>query len=250
MTYCLAIRVNEGLVFGSDTRTTAAVDDVRVYNKSHAFDYPGERALVLLSAGNLATTQALVQRLNFDVLSGAPTNLRNAVNLFTAAEYVGAASVGITRSIMQLSQSPADFRVSLILGGQIKGQEPEIYLIYPEGNCISSSAETPFLQIGETKYGKPILDRVIRPDVTLHDAARCAFVSLDATMKSNLSVGPPLDLTFLPHDTLKLTHVRLEVDTDFYRDTKEVWNQAQIAALQSLPRFPWEQAPAQPPPQK
>lgn len=248
MTYCLAIRVNEGLVFGSDTRSTAAVDDVRVYNKSHVFDYPGERTLVMLSAGNLATTQSLVQHLHFDADSGAPMNLRNARNLFAAAEYIGATAVGITRSIMQLSQSNADFRVSLILGGQIKGQEPEIYMIYPEGNCISSSAETPFLQIGETKYGKPILDRAIRPDVTLHDAARCAFVSLDATMKSNLSVGPPLDLTFLPRDTLKLTHVRLEVDTDFYREAKDAWNLAQIGALKALPRFPWEQAPAQPPP--
>jgi putative proteasome-type protease len=241
MTYCLAIRVNEGLVFGSDTRTTAAVDDVRVYNKSHAFDFPGERVLVMLSAGNLATTQSLVQRLQYDVESNAPTNLRNARNLFAAAEYVGATSVGITRSIMQLSQSNADFRTSLILGGQIKGQQPEIYMIYPEGNCITSSLETPFLQIGETKYGKPILDRAIRPDVSLNDAGRCAFVSLDATMKSNLSVGPPLDLTFLPRDTLKLTHMRMEVDTDFYHSAKESWNQAQIAALNGLPRFPWEQ---------
>jgi putative proteasome-type protease len=242
MTYCLAIKVNEGLVFGSDTRTTAAVDDVRVYNKSHAFDYPGERVLVMLSAGNLATTQSLVQRLHYDAESGAPVNLRNARSLFAAAEYVGATSVNITRSIMQLSQSNADFRTSLILGGQIKGQQPEIYMIYPEGNCITSSAETPFLQIGETKYGKPILDRVIRPDVGLNDAARCAMVSLDATVKSNLSVGPPLDLAFLPRDTLKLTHVRLEADTDFYREIKETWNEHQVAALKALPRFPWEQA--------
>ena len=245
MTYCLAIKVNEGLVFGSDTRTSAAVDDVRVYNKSHAFDFPGERVLVMLSAGNLATTQSLVQRLQYDVDSNAPTNLRNVRNLFAAAEYVGATSVGITRSIFQLSQSNADFRVSLILGGQIKDQAPEIYMIYPEGNCITSSLETPFLQIGETKYGKPILDRAIRPDVTLHDAARCAFVSLDATMKSNLSVGPPLDLSFLPRDTLKLTHMRLEVDSDFYHAAKDAWNQAQIAALKALPRFPWEQGAPQ-----
>jgi putative proteasome-type protease len=113
-------------------------------------------------------------------------------------------------------------------------------MIYPEGNCISSSPETPFLQIGETKYGKPILDRAIRPSLGLNDAARCAMVSLDATVKSNLSVGPPLDLAFLPRNTLKLTHLRLDTETPYYRDAKEAWNQAQIAALHALPRFPWE----------
>ncbi|MBV8063366.1 MAG: peptidase [Nevskia sp.] len=240
MTYCLAIKVDEGLVFGSDTRTSAAVDDVRVYNKSHVFEFPGERVLVMLSAGNLATTQSLVQRLHQDAAGGAPLNLRNAHNLFAAAEYVGATSVNLARASAQLSQSTADFRVALILGGQISGQEPEIYMIYPEGNCISSSPETPFLQIGETKYGKPILDRAIRPHLSLNDAARCAMVSLDATIKSNLSVGPPLDLAFLPRNTLKLTHLRLEVDTPYYRTATEAWNQAQIAALRALPKFPWE----------
>lgn len=240
MTYCLAIKVDEGLVFGSDTRTSAAVDDVRTYNKSHLFEFPGERVLVMLAAGNLATTQALVQHLNLDAAGGAPMNLRSARSLFAAAEYVGATAVGISRAAAQLSQSSADFRVSLILGGQIAGQEPEIYMVYPEGNCISSSPETPFLQIGETKYGKPILDRAIRPTLSLNDAARCAMVSLDATVKSNLSVGPPLDLAFLPHNALKLTHLRLDLDTDYYRAAKEAWNQAQIAALHALPRFPWE----------
>jgi putative proteasome-type protease len=240
MTYCLAIKVDEGLVFGSDTRTSAAVDDVRTYNKSHAFEFPGERVLVMLSAGNLATTQSLVQRLNQEAEAGTPLNLRNARSLFTAAEYVGAVSVDIARAAAQLSQSTADFRVSLILGGQIAGQEPEIYMIYPEGNCISSSPETPFLQIGETKYGKPILDRAIRPNLGLNDAARCAMVSLDATIKSNLSVGPPLDLAFLPRNTLKLTHLRLDLESPYYRAAKEAWNQAQIAALHALPRFPWE----------
>jgi len=243
MTYCLAIKVDEGLVFGSDTRTSAAVDDVRVYNKSHLFEFPGERVLVMLSAGNLATTQALVQRLHQDVEAAAPLHLRNARNLFSAAEYVGATSVNLARASAQLSQSNADFRVSLILGGQIAGQEPEIYMIYPEGNCISSSPETPFLQIGETKYGKPILDRAIRASLGLNDAARCAMVSLDATIKSNLSVGPPLDLAFLPRNTLKLTHLRLDLESPYYREAKEAWNQAQIAALHALPRFPWEAKP-------
>jgi putative proteasome-type protease len=241
VTYCLAIKVDEGLVFGSDTRTSAAVDDVRTYNKSHAFEFPGERVLVMLSAGNLATTQALLQQLHHDIESGAALNLRNARSLFAAAEYLGAASVAVARASLQLSQSTADFRVSLLLGGQIAGQEPEIYMIYPEGNCITSSPETPFLQIGEVKYGKPILDRAIRPSLGLNDAARCAMVSLDATVKSNLSVGPPLDLALLPRNTLKLTHLRLDVDTPYYHAAKEAWNQQQMTALRALPRFPWEQ---------
>lgn len=240
MTYCLAIKVEEGLVFGSDTRTSAAVDDVRTYNKAHPFEFPGERVFVVLSAGNLATTQALIQRLNDDIAFAAPLNLRNARSLFAAAEYLGATSVAATRAAVQLSQSTADFRVSLILGGQIAGQEPEIYMVYPEGNCITSSPETPFLQIGEVKYGKPILDRAIRPQLSLHDAARCAMVSLDATIKSNISVGPPLDLGFLPRNTLKITHLRLDVDTPYYQDAKEAWNRQQMAALDALPRFPWE----------
>jgi len=240
MTYCLAIKVEEGLVFGSDTRTSAAVDDVRTYNKAHPFEYPGERAFIMLSAGNLATTQALIHRINYDIESAAPLNLRNARSAFAAAEYLGALSVNTTRAVTQLSQSTADFRISLILGGQIAGQEPEIYLIYPEGNCISSSPETPFLQIGEVKYGKPILDRAIHPKLGLHDAARCAIVSLDATIKSNLSVGPPLDLAFLPRNALKITHLRLDVDTPYYQETKEVWNKQQMDALRNLPRFPWE----------
>ncbi|MGQ0622024.1 MAG: peptidase [Panacagrimonas sp.] len=240
MTYCLAIKVDEGLVFGSDTRTSANVDDIRTYNKAHAFEWPGERVFVLLSAGNLATTQALLQRLQRDIESPSALSFRNARSVFDAAEYLGVSSVGTTRNAAQLSQSSADFRVSLILGGQIAGQEPEIYLIYPEGNCIASSPDTPFLQIGEVKYGKPILDRVIRSRASLNDAARCAMVSLDATIKSNLSVGPPLDLSLLPRDTLKLTRVRLDVESAYYQQAKEIWNQHQIAALHALPRFPWE----------
>lgn len=243
MTYCLAIKVDEGLVFGSDTRTSAAVDDVRTYNKSHVFEVPGERVFVMLSAGNLATTQALIQRLQRDIETSAPQSLHNARSVFDAAEYLGASSVMTTRASMQLSQSGADFRVSLILGGQIAGADPEIYMIYPEGNCIASSPDTPFLQIGEAKYGKPILDRVIRPQVSINDAARCAMVSLDATIKSNLSVGPPLDLALLPRNTLKLMRLRLDVEMPYYQNAKEIWNQHQITALRSLPRFPWE-APA------
>lgn len=240
MTYCLAIKVDDGLVFGSDTRTSAAVDDVRTYNKSHVFEVASERVLVILSAGNLATTHALIQRLQRDIESSTRPNLHSVRTLFEGAEYLGAMSVATTRASAQLAQSNADFRVSLILGGQIAGREPAIYMIYPEGNCIASSPETPFLQIGESKYGKPILDRAIRPSLSLSDAARCAMVSLDATIKSNLSVGPPLDLALLRVDSLALIKLRLDIDAPYYIQAKEIWNRHQIAALRALPRFPWE----------
>ncbi len=243
MTYCVAIKVNEGLVFAADTRTSAGVDDVRTYNKLHVFEYPGERVLMLMSAGNLATTQAVVTALQRDIDNpSAPISLRSAQHMYDAAEYVGALSTRAQQEIAALSQnSTVDLRTTLVLGGQIRGEEPAVYLIYPEGNCISSSPETPFLQIGEFKYGKPILDRIIRPMVSLEDAARCALVSLDSTMKSNLSVGPPLDLALLPRDRLAISHkVRMDMDTPYYAQLKEAWGQQLVNSFRNLPKFDWE----------
>lgn len=252
MTYCVAIKVNDGLVFAGDTRTSAGVDDVRTYNKLHTFEFPGERVFVVLSAGNLATTQAVLTNLRRDVDNDAPVNLRTLRHMYDAAEYVGQLSVRSQRDAAlnaQAGQSTVDFRTTLILGGQIMGEEPALYLIYPEGNCISASPETPFLQIGELKYGKPILDRIIRGYVSLEDAARCALVSLDSTMKSNLSVGPPLDLAILPRDALAITHkLRLDIDTPYYAALKKAWGeQLEKVFRNELPKFDWEQqAPQQP----
>jgi putative proteasome-type protease len=245
MTYCVAIRVKNGLVFAADTRTSAGVDDVRTYNKLHHFEAPGERSFVLLSAGNLATTQAVINTLKRDWNSndpGAPS-LLNLRHMFDAAEYVGRISVQAQRDFVAHAQNPAvDFRTTLVLGGQIAGEEPSLYLIYPEGNCISTSPDTPYLQIGESKYGKPILDRIIRPEISLEDAARCALVSLDSTMKSNLTVGPPLDLAIMPRDALKVSHkLRLDLDTPFYARLKRAWGEALEQVFRdSLPVFEWE----------
>jgi putative proteasome-type protease len=249
MTYCVAIKVHDGLVFAADTRTSAGVDDVRTYNKMHSFEYPGERAFVILSAGNLATTQSILTNLQRDMDNAAPVNLRTVRHMYDAAEYVGQLSVRSQRDAVQQSQATVDFRTTLILGGQIMGEEPALYLIYPEGNCISASQETPFLQIGEFKYGKPILDRIIRTHTTLEDAARCALVSLDSTMKSNLSVGPPLDLAILPRDALAVTHrLRLDLDTPFYAQLKKSWGeQLERVFREQLPRFEWEQQVSQQP---
>lgn len=242
MTYCVAIKVNDGLVFAGDTRTSAGVDDVRTYNKLHVIELE-DRAYVILSAGNLATTQAVIAHIRRDLEAPVTAmSLRLARYMFDAAEYVGSISVRAQHQIASQSQfSNADLRTTFIIGGQIRGEEPSIYLVYPEGNCISSSPETPFLQIGESKYGKPILDRVIRPQVRLEDASRCALVSLDSTMRSNISVGPPIDLAILPTDSLKITHKqRFDLDTPFYARLRESWGEQLVEAFRNLPKFDWE----------
>lgn len=248
MTYCVAIKVNEGLVMAADTRTAAGVDDVRTYNKMHTFEFPGDRVFVVLSAGNLATTQHVLAQAQRDLNDPTATvNLRTVRHMFDAADYLGQLSVRAQKQVTQQLQgqySSLNVETTLILGGQIQGEEPAIYLIYPVGNCIAASPETPFLQIGEIKYGKPILDRFIRPHVTLEDAARCALVSLDSTMRSNISVGPPVDLAFIPRDALKVKHsLRLDLDTPYYSQLKEIWARQLENAVRSLPKFEWELQP-------
>lgn len=244
MTYCVAAKVNNGLVFASDTRTSAGVDDVRTYNKMHIFETPGERVLVVMSAGNLATTQTVLNHIRRDMADDTvPMHLNKVRHMFDAAEYLGGLSVRAQKESAAHSQySSVDFRTTLILGGQIQGEDPALYLIYPEGNCISASPETPYMQIGESKYGKPIMDRIIRPNVSLEDAARCALVSLDSTIKSNLTVGPPLDLAILPRDALRITQKeRFDLDTPYYASLKKSWGDLLVESFTRLPRFDWEQ---------
>jgi len=242
MTYCLAIKVDDGLVLAGDTRTSAGVDDVRTYNKMHIHEVAGERVLVILSAGNLATTQSVLTSIRRDLDSAAAVNLNTMRHMYDVADYIGQLSVKAQKDSTSQSQfSNVDFRTTLVLGGQILGEEPAIYLIYPEGNCISVSPETPYVQIGEYKYGKPILDRIIRSHTSLEDASRCALVSLDSTMKSNLTVGPPLDLAIIPRDALQVTHkLRLDIDTPYYADLRRAWGEQLERAISELPRFDWE----------
>lgn len=245
MTYCIAIKVDDGLVFAADTRTSAGVDDVRTYNKLHSFELGEGRVLVLMSAGNLATTQAVLTSIRRDLQArdGTPS-MATLPTMHDVAEYIGATS---QRAQKQVAISDADgtpnVKTTFILGGQIPGEEPQLMLIYPLGNYISVSPETPFLQIGEHKYGKPILDRIIRPATSLEDAARCALVSLDSTMRSNLSVGLPMDLAIVPTDSQRITHqMRLDVDSPFYVELKESWSRNLEAVFAHLPRFEWESA--------
>jgi putative proteasome-type protease len=243
MTYCLAIKVDKGLVFASDSRTNAGVDYVTTYSKMHRFVWPGEMACVLLTSGNLATSQAVVNAVNHDLEDPeAEFSLRMADYVHEAAHYIGELSKTEQEQHRDaLKKSGSNVEASFILGGQIAGREPEIYMIYPQGNYISASPETPFLQIGEAKYGKPILDRIISADTSLEDAARCALVSLDSTMRSNISVGPPLELAIYTNDSLGAPrHQTLAMTSPLYRQLQKNWNEGLQRAFNRLPRFDWE----------
>ncbi len=241
MTYCVAIKVNDGIVFAADTRTAAGVDDVRTYNKLHVLEVPGERVFVILSAGNLATTQYVLAYARREMNDpSVKVSLRTVRHMFDAADYLGQLSV---RAQKQSAESGMNVNVetTLILGGQIMGEDPAIYLIYPLGNCIAASQEMPFLQIGEIKYGKPILDRFVRGNVKLEDAARCALVSLDSTMRSNISVGPPVDMAIMNRNEFSIAHsFRLDYYTPYYAALKETWARQLENAVRSLPKFDWE----------
>lgn len=241
MTYCLAIKVDSGLVFASDSRTNAGVDHISTYSKMHRFEWPDDRVFVLLSAGNLATSQAVVNRLTRDLDDEqAAVSLKTVSYLFDAAEYVGAISRR-AQTLDGASQGDVDLSASFILGGQIKGQPPRIYLVYPEGNYIRASESKPYLQIGETKYGKPILDRVVHPGLSLDDAARCALVSIDSTRRSNVSVGPPFEVAFYQADALKISrHLSLDRDDALYQQIQDSWDRSLLQSFSQLPRFDWE----------
>jgi len=243
MTYCLAIKVNDGLVFASDSRTNAGVDYVSTYRKMHLFGVSGERLMVLLASGNLATTQAVLNVIQRDLEdSSATENLNSFHYLFDAAHYIGKISQRVQDEYREaLKGDGISAETNFILGGQIHGREPNLYLIYPQGNYIAASTDTPYLQIGETKYGKPILDRIVRPETSLEDAARCALVSIDSTMRANISVGPPVDIAIYPRDTLALNRrITLDYGSPMLRVLQKRWNEGLQRAFEKLPRFDWE----------
>lgn len=242
MTYCLAIRCDQGLVFASDSRTNAGVDHVGTYSKMYVFEYPGDRVVVLLSAGNLATTQQVVAILKRHARDPhAKESLRTFQHFDELVGYVGRVSRQVQATSGATAGSMVDTTSTFILGGQIDNERPDIFLLYPEGNFISCSEQMPFLQIGEIKYGKPILDRNIHRGITLEDAARAALVSIDSTMRSNISVGPPVELLLYRAGELRvLRHQTFDLDTPFYAAVKEEWQNALRRALDNLPRFDWE----------
>lgn len=235
MTYCVAALVDDGLVFVSDSRTNAGVDKLGTYSKMHRFFGDGERMFVLLSAGNLATTQGVVTNLERAIKSGTQPNLATVVDLEEGAECVGLASVEEQKKHRGPTESFVP-EASFIFGGQIRGERPSIFVVYPEGNFVRASAASPYLQIGEVKYGKPILDRIINSDTSLRDALKCALVSMDSTMRSNATVGPPIELLIYQTDMLsKGTHYVLEENHPYLIALRDGWNQRINEAFKALP---------------
>ncbi|RLK50920.1 putative proteasome-type protease [Alkalispirillum mobile] len=240
MTYCLAASLRAGLVFAADTRTNAGLDHVNSFRKMHSFVWEGDRVMVLLSAGNLATTQAVVTHLQREAEEGGP--LREVAHLSDAAEHVGQVSLQVQQRYHSAdSANPVSLEATFILGGQVGDEAPSAFLIYPQGNFITCSEEQPFLQIGETKYGKPILDRIIEPGLSLEDAARCALVSIDSTMRSNLSVGPPVDLAIYRAGTLEAPRtLRYKHNSPYFASVRKHWSEGLRRLFDDLPRFDWE----------
>jgi putative proteasome-type protease len=242
MTYCLALQLDEGLVFAADSRTTAGVDFVSTYRKLFQFQPAADRFIVILTSGSLATSHEVLDRIRRDLDAPDATSLRSVKYLFEAAQYVGRELVAVQADhATTLRESGADGKATLIVGGQIAGHPPALFLVYPEGNYITATAETPFLQLGEFKYGKPVLSRIAGENLSLEDAARLALVSLDATMKSNLSVGPPLELAIYRRDTFALSqHLILDEHSPLLKTVEKRWDDGMRQAFRQLPRFDWE----------
>jgi len=205
MTYCIGIKVDAGLVFASDSRTNAGLDQISIFRKMMIYERPGDRFMVLLSAGNLSISQTVRELLQTERIAseGEPLTIWNATSMFDAARVLGSAIRRVREQDgPSLEEAGVDFNVMLIFGGQIRGEPMRMFLLYPAGNFIESTAETCYFQIGESKYGKPVLDRLIRPRTPLAEAAKCALVSMDSTLKSNLSVGLPIDLVVYKANSL------------------------------------------------
>lgn len=240
MTYCLAILVNEGIAFASDSRSNAGVDYVSSYRKLHQFQTASDRTIALLSAGSLATTQEVVAVIRRD-LTRDVENLNSYSHLFEIAAYVGRVSQAVQASHKPaLAASGIRGEATFILGGQIRDETPRIYLVYPQGNFIQASVDTPYLQIGESKYGKPVLDRLATPSLTLRQAIRLALLSLDATVKSNVSVGLPFDLGIYRKDSfLPIVTGRLDETAPYYQEIRAAWHNALLNQFLQLPDFTW-----------
>ena len=242
MSYCLAIKVNEGLVFASDSRTNAGLDNVNTYSKMFTYNV-GDRAFVILTAGNLATSQAVYHQLEKDLNAPDPEiNLNLCEDLEAVAAYIGQLSVASSNQSLEVQSQSSLMGSNFILGGQIKNQDPNILMIYPEGNYIYASSERPFLQIGETKYGKPILDRMINKNTPIGDSARVALLSLDSTMRSDLTVGPPIDFVVYKKDQMHLDYQgRYKLKSPYFKELSDSWAQKLSEAVHSLPKFDWEE---------
>ena len=245
MTYCCAIKVNAGMVFLSDSRTNAGLDAISTFRKMLIYERAGDRFMVMLSAGNLSISQSVREILQTESVrdpeSGDPITIWNARSMFDAAQVLGAAVRHINqRDGAALRQAGLEFNVSLILGGQIAGEGMRLFLVYSAGNYIEATTETPFFQIGESKYGKPVLDRVVEPEMPLDEATKCALVSMDSTMMSNLSVGLPLDLVVYEAGALASDRVVcIDQENPYFEMLHKSWGQRLRQVFDSIEDPQW-----------
>ena len=256
MTYCVGIRLNAGLVFLSDSRTNAGLDQISTYRKMMIYERPGDRFMVLLSAGNLSISQSVREILQVekidtgsDALGREPTTIWNATSMFDAARVLGSAVRRVwDQDGPSLKASGVDFNASMIFGGQIRGEAMRMFLVYSAGNFIEATRETCFFQIGESKYGKPILDRVLTPATPLDTAAKCALVSMDSTLKSNLTVGLPLDLLVYREGALACDDVVcIDEHNPYFHMIRSTWGQRLREVFEGIDAPSWDRSDARHP---
>jgi putative proteasome-type protease len=247
MTYCVGMLLNEGVVFASDSRTNAGVDNFATFCKMTVFQRPGDRVVILLSSGNLAGTQAVISQLkqrgestDYQSRDDDKTNIWTARTMFDVATVVSDAVRAVERRDGEhLAGSTTPFNASFIVGGQIKGEPPRLFRTFAEGNFIEAGPDTPFFQTGEAKYGKPIIDRVISPSTNLSDAMKCVLVSFDSTMRSNLSVGMPIDLVCYERDALRISiRHRFAPGDAYFTSLSKAWSEGVRSVFRSLPAVP------------
>ncbi len=242
MTYCLGIRLDDGIVFAADSRTNAGVDNISMYRKLFVFERPGERVICVMTAGNLAVTQAVLSQLEEGLDDGDDDDtLYNVSSMSDAAKMVGRALRNVrARDEAYLKAEDADASASFIVGGQIKGRRMRLFLVYSAGNYIEATDDTPYLQIGESKYGKPILERVVTPQMDLAQAAKCALVSLDSTIRSNVAVAPPIDMVVIKTDDCRVAvEQRINANDEYFIGISKSWGEGLRSLFDSLPAPDW-----------
>lgn len=241
MTYCVATMIDAGIVFASDSRTNAGVDNISTFRKMKTFDRHGDRTLVMVNSGNLAVTQATLNHLDQAVRRNTEPNLMSVGSMYEVAELIGAALREVRlRDAAALLENNVDFSANFIVGGQISGESQRLFLVYSEGNFIEATPETPYFQIGEVKYGKPIIDRVISAETSMDDAIKCVLVSFDSTMRSNLSVGMPIDLACYQRDSLQPSRTyRFIEQNNYMMNLRKSWGEGVRKAFAQLPNFEW-----------
>jgi len=249
MTYCVGIKLKAGLVFLSDSRTNAGLDQISTFRKMIVYEKPGDRFMVLLSAGNLSISQSVREILQVEKLKDThesePITIWNAKSMFDAARVLGSAIRRVhERDAASLKQAGVEFNVSLIFGGQIKGEGMRLFQVYSAGNFIEATPETPYFQVGESKYGKPVLDRVITPETPLDEAAKCALVSMDSTLKSNLSVGLPLDMVVYEANTFQTDKVVcIDENNPYFQMMHNNWGKKLREVFDSIEDPTWDGSP-------